>query len=206
MAHPRLEASSLRPQYGTHLQVGLALSLAVLLAVAHFSPSLDKETNPTIQTQETADLRHVQSTGQAQAPPVPPTPMLPQVVPGEEIAESPSVEFDPSLGLDATGNQSDEVAKRPDCGGPQSLRKKTYYPPSALSESVEGRVLVEFVVDEDGNIESPEVADGAGELLNQAALRAVRRLKCTPARQRARPVKAKMTKLVVFALPKELSP
>jgi TonB family protein len=206
MAHPRLDASSLRHRYGIHLQVGIALSLALLLAAAHLSPDFHRETEPTIRKQETADLRHVQSTGQAPTPPAQPTPMLPQVVPREEIAESPSVEFDPSLGLDATSNQSDGINRRPDCGGPRSLREKTYNPPSARTEGVEGRVLVEFVVDEDGDIESPEVANGAGELLNQAALRAVRRLECTPARQRPRPAKAKMTKLVVFELPKEWSP
>lgn len=206
MAHPRLDASSVRHQYGIHLQVGLALSLVLLLAVAHFSPPLDRETEPTIQKQETADLRHVQSTGQAQAPLAPPTPMLPRVVPREEVVESPSVEFAPSLGFDATSSQSDGVATRPDCGGPQSLREQTYYPPSALSEGVEGHVLVEFVVDEDGDIENPEVADGADQVLNEAALRAVQRLECTPARQQPRPVRAKMTKLVVFELPKEWSP
>lgn len=204
MAHPRLDDSSIRSQYGVHFQVGLALSLTVLLAVALFSPSIDREAKPTIQKQETADLRHAQPTGQAQAPPAPPTPMPPRVVPHEEIADPPSVEFDPSLGLNATSNQSDGVNKRPDCGGPRSLREKTYYPPSALTKGLEGRVLVEFVVDEDGNIENPTVANGAGEILNQAALRAVRRLKCTAARRQSRPVVAKMTRLVVFTLPQRM--
>lgn len=65
---------------------------------------------------------------------------------------------------------------------------------------------MEFVVDEDGDIKNPTVTDGDGEILNQAAIRAVRRLECTAARRQFRPVRAKMTKLVVFELPKELSP
>jgi TonB family protein len=204
MAHPRLDASSLRNRYGTHLQVGLALSLTVLLAVAYVSPSLDRKTGPTIHKQETADLRHVQSTGQAQAPPAPPAPMPPRVVPREKIADPPSVEFDPSLGLDATSNQSNGVSKRPDCGGARSLREKTYYPPAALTEGLEGHVLVEFVVGEDGDVENPTVIDGGDKILNRAALRAVQRLECTAARRKFRPVRAKMTRLVVFTLPQRM--
>jgi protein TonB len=206
MSHPRLEASSIRTQYATHLQAGLALSLVFLLGVVHLSPRLDREVEPMMREQETADLRSVQSTRQAQAPPTPPTPTLPQVLPRETIADPPSVDFDPSLGLDATVDQSDEAIKRPDCGGLQSLRKKTHYPPSALMEGLEGRVLVEFVVDKNGDVEAPKVADGSHEVLNQAALRAVRRLECTPGRKRPRPVRAKMTQIVVFALPKTMDP
>lgn len=206
MAHPRLDASSLRHRYGIRLQVGIALSLALLLAATHLSPDLDREAEPTIRKQETADLRHVQSTGQAQTPPAPPMPVLPQVTPREQIADPPSVAFDPSLDLDGAQNQSDDINKRPDCGGPRSLREKTYYPPSALTEGLEGRVLVEFVVGEDGDVENPTVAEGADEILNRAALRAVRRLECTAARRKFRPVKAKMTRLVVFTLPQRMDP
>lgn len=204
MAHPRLEASSIRNQYAIHLQAGLGLSLVLILAATHLSLSFNKETNPTVRKQKTVDLRHVQSTGQAPAPPPPPTPVVPRVVPREEIVESPSVEFNSSLTLDATSDQGSGVTVRPDCGGLQSLREKTYYPTSALTEGLEGRVLVEFVVGEDGDIESPEVVDGVSKILNQAALRAVRRLECTPGRQHSRPVKAKMTKLVVFTLPQKM--
>ncbi len=204
MAHPRLDASSIRNQYATHLQAGLALSLVLLLGAVHLSPPLGREVEPTIRGHEAAALRHVQSTRQAQAPPAPPTPMPPQVLPREKVVESPSVEFDPSLGLDATVDRSDGGTKRPDCGGRRSLRGKTYYPPSALRAGLEGRVRVKFVVGKDGDIESPTIADGAGALLNRAALRAVRRLECTPGREQSRPVEAERTKTVVFALPEKM--
>lgn len=208
MAHPRLDASSVRAQYGTSLQAGLALSLASLLAIVHLPLPLDRKPlyreSESTRKQEAIDLRHVRSTRQAQAPPSPPTPPVPQVVPSEEIAESPSPEFEPSLGLGAASAQSGGVAARPDCGGTQSLRKKTYYPPSALDQGLEGRVLVEFVVGEDGDVESPRVVNGAHEILDQAALRAVRRLECAPGKRGSRPVRAEVTKPVVFALPQRM--
>lgn len=205
MAHPRLDASSLRQRYGIHLQVGIALSLSLLLAAAHLFPGVYQEPEPTIRQREIADLRHVQSTGQTPpSPPAPPAPVLPQVTPREKVVAPPSVEFAPSLSLDATPTRSDGANRRPDCGGSRSLREKTYYPPSALTEGLEGRVLVEFVVDEDGDIKNPTVADGSDEVLNRAALRAVRRLECTAARRRSRPVRATTTRLVVFALPQRM--
>lgn len=205
MAHPRLEASSIRNQYAIHLQVGLALSLAFLLAAVHLPSSLDRGPESEAKKQETIDLRRVQSTGKEQTPPVPPTPPVPLVVPREKIVEPPNFKFDLSLSLNAPSSRGGGVVKKPDCGGPQALREKTYYPPSALMEGLEGHVLVEFVVDKNGDIESPKVADGSREVFNQAALRAVRRLECTPGRKRSRPVRVKVTKMVVFVLPKRMS-
>jgi len=204
MAHPRLEASSIRKQYGTRFLTGLALSLACLIGISHLPSTFDKNREPSTRKREPTALRSVQATAQASTPPRPPTPAVPQVVPREKVLESPSVDSDVSLSLDVNSDQGGGAAVRPDCGGLQSLRKKTHYPPSALMEGLEGRVLVEFVVDKNGNIESPKVADGSHEVLNQAALRAVRRLECTPARKRSRPVRAKITQMVVFALPKRM--
>ena len=204
MAHPRLQASSIRKQYGTRFLTGLALSLASLLVISHVPLTFDENIDPPTRKREPTALRSVQSTAQASAPPPPPTPVVPQVMPREKVLESPSVNFDFSLSLDVNSDPGGGVAVRPDCGGLQSLREKTHYPPSALMEGLEGRVLVEFIVDKNGNIESPKVADGSHEALNQAALRAVRRLECTPGRKQSRPVRAKITQMVVFALPKRM--
>ncbi len=206
MAHPRLDASSVRDRYGLHLQVGLALSLALLLAATRLPLPLDRDTASETREQETVDLRRVQPTGQEQAPPAPPKPPVPQVVPDEKIAESSGIEFNASLGPDAASGRSAHLQKRPDCGGAQSLREKTHYPPSALERGLEGRVVVQFLIDEEGEIERPRVVQGGHEVLNRAALRTVRRLECTPGRQRSRPAKVKMTMPVIFALPPRLEP
>jgi TonB family protein len=204
MAHPRLEASSIRKQYGARFLTGLALSLACLLVISHLPLTFDKNREPSTRKREPTALRSLQATAQASAPPPPPTPVVPQVVPRENVLESPSVNFDFSLSLDVNSDPGGGGTVRPDCGGLRSLQKKTHYPPSALMEGLEGRVIVEFIVAKDGNIESPKVADGSHEVLNQAALRAVRRLKCTPGRKRSRPVRAKITQMVVFALPERI--
>lgn len=217
MAHPRLDASSLRDQYGTHLQIGLALSLTLLLAFVHLFVRPERTHTPKIQKQEAAHFPHVHPTRKEQAPPRPP---VPQVVPDAKIAES-NVEFDASLNFDAVAVQNatsssetsgsgwaktDDVQRQPDCGGQESIQEKIHYPPSALTQGLEGRVLVRFVVNKKGEIEHPNVVRGAHQTLNQAALCAVRRLECTPGKKRSRPVKVQMTMPVPFALPQRLEP
>ena len=211
MAHPKLEASSIRNQYATHLQAGLALSLVFLLGVVHLSPPLDREVKPTIRGQETANLHPLQPAGQEHSSAAPPKPAVPQVVPEEVVVEPPRVEFNASLSLGAdSGRKANSVSGTSisdaegtlECGGPSSLQDTVYYPPSAIDRGLEGRVLVEFVVDERGEIKNPRVTDGASEVLNRAALRAVRRLECSPSRQQSRPVTVTMP--AVFKLPERL--
>jgi protein TonB len=199
-----------------HLQIGLVLSLALVLTAARISfqsgegLEIEKE-------QETVDLKQVQQTQHERTPPAPPRPPVPQVVPNEEIVGPPTPDFDVSRDLDAPLDQSTgspspspdppssdevfvEVQQRPDCGGIQSLRKKTRYPPAARKPDLDGRVFVQFVVDENGQVTNPRVVRGVHEVLNQAALRTVRRLDCTPDKQRSQPVKVRMTMPVIFAL------
>lgn len=217
MTHSESPGSTLRTQYGLHLQIGLVLSLALVLTAARVSFQSEKGLEIEMEKQETVDLRQVQPTQHERTPPAPPRPPVPQVVPNEEVVGPSTPDFDASLDLDASLDQnagspspepdpspSDEVfvevQQRPDCGGLQSLRKKTRYPPAARKLNLEGRVFVQFVVDENGQVTNPRVVRGVHDVLNQAALRTVRRLDCTPGKQRSQPVKVRMTMPVIFAL------
>jgi len=80
----------------------------------------------------------------------------------------------------------------------QVLQEKTRYPPTARKLGLEGRVFVQFVVDGKGRMTNPRVVRGTHEVLDKAALRSVKRLDCTPGKQRSRPVK--VTTPVLFTL------
>lgn len=54
------------------------------------------------------------------------------------------------------------------------LREEIKYPKSAQLERVEGRVIVRFIVDEQGNVVSPGIVRSAGAALDFEALRVVR--------------------------------
>lgn len=224
MAYRNPVSSRLRSQYGLHLQIGFVLSLALVLIATQVPVSPDEETTgPEVQKQETVDLRHVQQTQQERTAPAPPKPPVPQAVPNDKVIEPSERDFDASLGVStsssqATGTRDEsppslespsanevfvDVQQRPDCGGVQTLQRKTRYPPPARKLGLEGRVFVQFIVGEEGSVTNPQIVRGTHEVLNRAALRAVKRLDCTPGKQRSRPVKVKMTMPVAFMLDSE---
>ena len=92
------------------------------------------------------------------------------------------------------------VEQYPDCGGMAVLHDHLEYPSFAQKAGIEGRVIVQFVVDETGDISSASVAHRGHTLLNEAALGATQALECTPGMQRGRPVKVQMTLPVRFRL------
>ncbi|SHK86797.1 M56 family metallopeptidase [Rhodothermus profundi] len=85
-------------------------------------------------------------------------------------------------------------------GGFNRLVECLRYPEEAKAAGVEGRVIIRFVVDEQGNVANPKVLKGVGAGLDEEALRCVRQLKFTPGRQQGRPVPVRMTLPVVFRL------
>ena len=75
------------------------------------------------------------------------------------------------------------------------------YPEEAAKQGIQGKVIVQFVVDEQGNVTEPKVIQGADPLLDQAALDLIAGSpQWTPGRQRDVPVKVSMTIPISFAL------
>ena len=75
------------------------------------------------------------------------------------------------------------------------------YPDEAKKQGIQGRVFVQFIVDEQGNVTEPKVIQGADPILDQTALDLIARSpQWTPGRQRDIPVKVSMTIPINFAL------
>ncbi len=91
-------------------------------------------------------------------------------------------------------------------GGLASIQEQLTYPQLAKDAGVEGRVIVQFVVDEEGSVVDPEVVRGVGSGLDHAALEAVRTAQFKPGKQRGEPVKVKMSLPVTFRLGDEAPP
>jgi len=88
-------------------------------------------------------------------------------------------------------------------GGLQSIQANLVYPELAMKAGIEGRVIIQFVVDEEGEVQNPVVVRGIGSGLDAAALSAVESAKFVPGKQRGVPVKVKMSLPVTFKLPNE---
>lgn len=86
-------------------------------------------------------------------------------------------------------------------GGLESVQREVRYPETARRAGIEGRVYIQFVVDEEGNVAYPRVTRGIGGGADEEALRVVSQAKFRPAMQRGQPVKVHFTLPIFFRLP-----
>jgi TonB family protein len=82
-------------------------------------------------------------------------------------------------------------------GGTNALLKyiqsKVKYPANAKQNGVEGKVLVQFIVDEKGNVVNPKIIKGIGYGCDEEALRVIKSLtRWKPGKQAGKPVKVKI--------------
>ena len=87
-------------------------------------------------------------------------------------------------GIDISSNGSEEkifssVEQQPEFpGGPDALRKflavHVKYPATALEQNIEGRVLVDFVVEKDGSLSNIRISRGIGGNCEQEAIRVIK--------------------------------
>lgn len=85
-------------------------------------------------------------------------------------------------------------------GGLSQLMQQVRYPEEARRAGIEGRVHVQFIVSEKGDVERAQVVRGLGGGLDEEALRVVRQAKFTPGYQRGRPVRVQYAIPIFFRL------
>lgn len=197
--------------------VMFSLAMVILIFILAFKINVQgKEIIPyEMDEQEIVKMEQVEITKQIKTPPPPPRPVVPVEVPDEEVIEDEIIDLNADLDLDAPLDlppppppvEDDEpeifvvVEQQPELiGGIASLQKGIKYPDIARKAGIEGRVFVQFVVDENGNVLNPVVVRGIGGGCDEEAIKAVKRQKFIPGRQRGRPVKVKYSLPVVFRL------
>lgn len=98
------------------------------------------------------------------------------------------------------------VEKMPELiGGLESLASQIQYPEMARRAGIEGRVFVQFIVNEEGDVEEPKVIRGIGGGADEEALRVVSQAKFTPGVQRGKPVRVQYALPIYFKLPQSES-
>ena len=85
-------------------------------------------------------------------------------------------------------------------GGMAAIQGKVTYPESAVEAGVEGRVFVQFVVNEEGDAEDVVISRGVSSDLDEEAVRVVSEAKFTPGMQDGKPVKVRMSIPITFKL------
>ncbi len=87
--------------------------------------------------------------------------------------------------------------------GLASIQKEIRYPQEAREAGVEGRVIVQFIVNEQGEVENPEVIRGIGAGCDEEALRVVKQAKFKPGKQRGQPVRVQYSLPIIYRLQSE---
>jgi protein TonB len=218
MALRKEDGADLRQWYRLFIEVGFTFALLILVVAFQLDYQPEQTFQVDLKEQEVVEMEEIQQTEQQNEPPPPPKPPVPVEVPNNETIESEDVDFDASLDLDESldtnsgppppdeeeEEEEDEifvvVEQQPDCGGIEALQKEVEYPDFARKAGIEGRVFVQFVVNEEGNVVQPKVTRGVHKLLNEAALDAVKDLSCNPGMQRGKAVKVRMSLPVNFQL------
>jgi protein TonB len=199
--------------------LGVILSLIIFIALFRVDLNFANTNVFQIIEQEIIQMEEVIQTEQQQKPPPPPRPPVPVEVPNDQILDDLDLNLDVSLDLDMmldipppppTRKQvvEDEepeifivVENEPILiGGLEGIQKNIKYPELARRAGIEGRVFIQFIVDERGNVIDPVVIRGIGGGCDEAALEAVKKAKFTPGKQRGKPVKVQYSLPITFRL------
>lgn len=223
MAIRKTDKADLRKRYPLYIEIGLAASLGLLILAFKSDFRPDNEVVIQMEEQEVVQMEEIKQTKQEVKPPPPPRPPVPVEVPNDEILEDMALDLDATLDLDEAPTNlpppppppvEEEVVEEeaepeifviveemPELiGGLGSIQGKIRYPEIAKKAGVEGRVIVQFVVDEQGKVVDPVVVRGIGAGCDEEAIRAVQLAEFKPGKQRGRPVRVKMSLPITFKL------
>ncbi len=101
----------------------------------------------------------------------------------------------------STFAQEKAIEKMPDpIGGIRGIAKNVVYPVEAKKAGVEGRVVIQALVDENGDVIKTSVVKSLGSGCDEAALKAIKKTKFTPGMNKGKKVKAEVTIPVSFKL------
>lgn len=210
----------LRHHYAVHLQIGMILTLLVFIVLFRSELSLNQDIVFEAQEQELIEMEEIVQTEQLEKPIPPMRPPVPVEVPNDEIIDDIDLNLDASLDLDMaldmppppsnateTEIEDDEpefflvVEEDPELiGGIAGLQKNIRYPDMAIRMGISGRVYLQFIVDEQGNVIDPVVTRSLGGGTDEAALEAIKKAKFKPGKQRGKPVKVQYSMFVTFQI------
>jgi len=213
----RRPESNLRNYYTILLETGLILTLLILTALVRMEFTSSESEVVAVAEQEAVEMEEIIQTQQQETPPPPPRPPSPVPVPNDEIIEDVDImidaemDFHSYLDMPPPPQQQEEeepedgffiiVEQMPELiGGLEALQSQVRYPERALRANIQGRVYVQFIVNERGEVENPQVIRGIGGGCDEEALRVIRQAKFKPGMQRGRPVRVQYNLPVIFMI------
>lgn len=209
--------ADLRNYHPVFVQVGLVLTLLIFIIAVKMELRSGPTADYVLDEQEVIEMEEIIQTQHIETPPPPPRPPVPVAVPDDEIIEDIDFQIDAEMRLDGPldlpppppADEEEEpeedffvvVEQMPELiGGLADLQRSIRYPDQARRAGIEGRVYVQFIVNERGEVENPRVIRGIGGGCDEEAIRAVSQAQFRPGLQRGRPVRVQYSLPIVFQL------
>lgn len=216
MAIAKTKKADLNIHYKLYFQISIILVLVLLIAAFKFSP----ENNKVVVEEkipEWIEIEKIVATKQPPPAPVLKKPDLPQF----SISDTPiDIEID---GIDFSDKPEDIISQKPEkshiiveeeehnpfipvenmptiIGGLESIAKNIYYTEVAKRIGIEGKVIINALINKNGDVEDAEVLKGLLPELDAIALEAVKVAKFNPGMQRDKPVKVWVRVPIQFKL------
>jgi protein TonB len=217
MAIVKTKKAELNIHYKKYFQLSMILSLFLLIAAFRFSPKASTTVPIFADDFGWLDIEDIIRTNQITKPLMPPKPPVPQIastdIIDDNIFDATDIDFDanlpappdmpkPTTRIVETENEVFRaVEEMPTIvGGLASIIKNIHYTELAMRLDIEGKVVIEILVNKNGEISEAAVVKSVFPELDLIALNAVKQAKFTPGLQRGKPVKVRMTIPIVFKL------
>ena len=211
----------------TWLLVGFVLILAAMFVAFEWTERDKQVTTDTGITEPIFEEEMIPITEQEEQKQAPPPPEAPKVEEVLQIAENDANVEESTIQSSEENNQAVEikyvpveveeeepeeqqifhvVEEKPEFPGGMDeclkfIGKNIKYPTIAQENGVQGRVIIQFVVNQDGSIVDPVVMRSVDPYLDKEALRVIKMMpKWKPGKQRGKAVRVKYTVPVTFKL------
>jgi protein TonB len=206
--------ADLRSKYQRYLKLGIIISLTSIIIAFKFSP----ESPPKETYEENAGtiICVINPPNTVQKPNIPPPPKTPKPIDASVNENINEPEFNETVwkDTDPVPPPPPPPAKIPDeipifvwsevmpepIGGLAAIQQKVTYTEIAKRIGLEGKVIVEAVVDENGNVIDAKILKGLGGGLDEESLHALQMTKFSPGLQRGKPVRVRIKIPVKFVL------
>lgn len=205
--------ANLKLKYKKVFELSLVVSLVLMLVLFQMLRVFELKATESETPDITIEVEDIPQTEQIKLPPPPPKPSIPIPTENEDVPEDLTIE---STELDLSEippppppPEEEEGAvvfvaydepPKP-IGGFAAIQKALKYPEIARKVGIEGRVIVQVLVDEKGNVRDTKVLKGLGHSgMDEAAVEAIRSVKWKPAKQRDKPVAVWVSIPVIFKL------
>jgi len=208
--------ANLKAKYSRYIKLSIIFTLALIIAAFKFSPQNNIYEPMPVDSTIWITVEDIERTVQKPKPPPPPIPEPLLANLDEDLIEIDFNETDlvqdahvdnPPPPIDPPVDDENEILDfipfeyRPTpIGGMSAIHEKVYYTEIARRAGLEGTVVIEAVVDKQGNIVDAIIKKGIGGGLDEVALDAVKNTKFRPGKQRGKPVNVRISIPIKFIL------